>query len=136
MLVSADYDLDLCCDRRSEELVVRCVRCDRLRERNRRNERESPGAVPDSLPDRAADPVQEAESDELANRLRIALAQLPPREAEVFTLRFVEDMSYRKIGSTLGLKANAVGVLLHQARERLRGMLADRAGLADDRRRG
>jgi len=98
---------------------------DRLRARIRREQRQTNSAVLDGLPDRRPDPVQNAEAHELAARLRDALGQLPPREAEVFALRFVEDMSYREIGATLGLKVNAVGVLLHQAREQLRAVLVD-----------
>ncbi len=93
---------------------------DRLRARTRRERREENAAVLDTLADRRADPVETVQAADLASGLRKALAQLPPREAEVFALRFLEQMSYREIGRALGLKVNAVGVLLHQARDRLR----------------
>jgi RNA polymerase sigma-70 factor (ECF subfamily) len=68
-------------------------------------------------------PVQQAEGRELAERLREALSQLPPKEAEVFCLRYFEDMSYRQIGKELRINTNAAGTLLHRARIKLRNIL-------------
>ena len=68
-------------------------------------------------------PVQEAQATELSARLRKALTQLPPQQAEVFCLRSVNDLSYREIARQLDLKTSAVGVLLHRARSRLRELL-------------
>jgi len=73
-------------------------------------------AVPSANPS----PVQQAQTHELAERLRKALTQLPPQEAQVFCLRYLNDMSYRQIAKELGIKANTAGVLLHRAREKLR----------------
>ncbi len=72
-----------------------------------------------------ADPVGLAEANELAERLRSAMAELAPRQAEVFALRFLEDMSYRQIAKVLGIRTNAVSVLLHDARQRLRALLGE-----------
>ena len=69
-------------------------------------------------------PPQEAEAAELAASLRAALSELPDRQAEVFCMRFLSDLSYRKIARLLGLSTSAVGVLLHRARGRLREMLS------------
>jgi RNA polymerase sigma-70 factor, ECF subfamily len=68
-------------------------------------------------------PSAEAERSELASRLRVALALLPPRQAEVFCLRCMEELSYEEIAARLELKVNAVGVLLNHARQRLRELL-------------
>ena len=57
--------------------------------------------------------------------LREALADLPERQAEVFSLHFFEQMEHRQIAEALGLSTNAVGVLLHQARQRLRVLLKE-----------
>ena len=70
-------------------------------------------------------PVQQAQAAELSGQLREALADLPERQAEVFCLRFVSDLSYREIARQLGLRTSAVGVLLHRARSRLREVLLD-----------
>lgn len=60
---------------------------------------------------------------ELAERLRAALTQLPQREAEIFTLRYFADLSNSQIAETLNLTAGAVGVALHKARTRLEELL-------------
>jgi RNA polymerase sigma factor (sigma-70 family) len=64
-------------------------------------------------------PVQQAQQHELAARLRKVLAQLPSQEAQVFCLRYLNNMSYRQIAKQLGVKTNAAGVLLHRARAKL-----------------
>ena len=97
---------------------------DRLRRRVRRQESQTTQVDVSTLPRiAAADPVQAAEAEELASRLREALGQLPPRQAEVFVLRFLEEMKYREIAEVLGLDTNAVSALLHDARARLRAAL-------------
>lgn len=60
---------------------------------------------------------------ELAERLRTAIAQLPPQEAKVFCLRYFNDLSYRQIAGELTITSGAVGVLLHRAKGKLRHLL-------------
>jgi RNA polymerase sigma-70 factor (ECF subfamily) len=69
-------------------------------------------------------PPEVAEGAELAQRLRLALADLTAREAEVFCLRCLDELSYAEIAGQLGISVNAVGVILHRARERLKDRLA------------
>ena len=76
-----------------------------------------------AVPDTDFDPQQQAQTHELAIRLRKALAQLPPQESQVFCLRCLNDFSYGKIAKELGIKTNAVGVLLHRAKKKLRDLL-------------
>ena len=96
---------------------------DRLRRRSRRPH--CNGDISDlaTLPSANPDPVQQAEQRELADRLRDAMAQLAPQEAQAFCLRYFNDMSYRQIARQLGIKTNATGVLLHRAKARLRQYL-------------
>ena len=96
---------------------------DLLRVRCRQGNRTDAMADPASLVSRAADPGQEAEADELADRLRAALAQLPRQQAEVFCLSCLDHATYGEIGERLQLTVSAVGVLLHRARRRLRELL-------------
>ncbi len=62
---------------------------------------------------------------ELEGRLRIALAELAPREAEVFCLRYFEDLSYRQIAESLRISPTAASTALYQARSRLEKLLLD-----------
>lgn len=84
-----------------------------------------------TLPGNNAGPVEQAETAELRRRLRKALAQLPPQEAQVFCLRYLNDMSYRQIAKELGIKTNAAGVMLHRARAKLREILQTIIGKED-----
>jgi RNA polymerase sigma-70 factor (ECF subfamily) len=96
---------------------------DLLRVRCRGRHRTDPAADPTTLVSREAAPGQQAEADELADRLRVVLAELPAQQAEVFCLSCVDDLTYGEIGERLRLTTNAVGVLLHRARKRLRELL-------------
>jgi RNA polymerase sigma-70 factor (ECF subfamily) len=71
------------------------------------------------------DPPAIAARRELEARLRAALAELPPRDAEVFCLRYFEELSYREIAETLGISATAASTALYQARLRLEELLTE-----------
>jgi RNA polymerase sigma-70 factor (ECF subfamily) len=73
------------------------------------------------------DPQAIAAGHELEARRRAALAKLAPREAEVFYLRYFEDLSYREIAETLGISATAASTALYQARSRLEKLLTQPA---------
>ena len=72
------------------------------------------------MPSTNPGPVKLAQQQELVARLRESLTKLPPAEAQVFCMRYLNDMSYRQIAKALGIKTNAAGVLLHRARAKLR----------------
>lgn len=100
---------------------------DRLRQRLRRGRRSDEVADWGAMLSPNPSPEESVEAAELRGKLRWAVAQLPSRQAEVFCLRCLGDMSYRQIAVELGIKRNAVGVLLHRARSRLRELLASAA---------
>jgi RNA polymerase sigma factor (sigma-70 family) len=96
---------------------------DRLRQRQRRTRWEQPvewevvgGVEPQ--------PSQNAEAGELSEALRAALAHLPERQAEVFCLHALEGWSHDQIGRQMEITCEAVAVLLHRARARLRELLS------------
>jgi RNA polymerase sigma-70 factor (ECF subfamily) len=60
---------------------------------------------------------------ELAERLRWGIAKLSDREATVFSLHHLGEMANGEIAETLGISADAVGVALHKARNRLKQLL-------------
>ena len=55
------------------------------------------------------------------------------QQAEAFWLQCVEEMSQAEIGRQLGVNGNAVGVLVHRARMRLRQALAELNPLKQER---
>jgi RNA polymerase sigma-70 factor, ECF subfamily len=95
---------------------------DRVRRRLRRSRREEVANL--ALAEAAqADPSKQAEATELSSALRWALAQLPTRQAEVFCLHEFGDWTYQQIADQSGNSANAVGVILHRARQKLQVLL-------------
>lgn len=67
-------------------------------------------------------PVEPAQEDprELRQALGRALAQLKPRPAEIFTLRFLEGFSNPQIARMLGISQVLVAVIVHRSRQQLR----------------
>ena len=109
-----------------QALIVRLAASraiDRLRSRDRRRQREQ-NAVSRATPSPTVPPYQNLVEQELADKLRGALAELPARQAEAFCLHSLDEWSYQQISQQLGVSVNAVGVLLFRARERLRVLLA------------
>jgi RNA polymerase sigma-70 factor (ECF subfamily) len=68
-------------------------------------------------------PEAEASSRELGRLLRIAIGELPQRAAEMFTLRYLEDMGNREIAVLMGTSQAVVAVTLHHARSTLKKRL-------------
>jgi RNA polymerase sigma-70 factor (ECF subfamily) len=83
------------------------------------------GDVLDSVPAAAnGQPDAAMLEDEAMQQFRVALAELPPGQREVFCLRHLSEMSYEEIAEQTGISVDAVGVALHRARARLRAALA------------
>jgi RNA polymerase sigma-70 factor (ECF subfamily) len=64
-------------------------------------------------------PAACTELRELRQQLRTAIATLPPKWAEIFTLRFFEGYSNPEIARMLGMSQVLVAVTVHRARRRL-----------------
>lgn len=60
---------------------------------------------------------------ELSDRLRIALTRLTEQQAEVFVMRYVEELPYDEIAQRTKSNRNAVGVMLNRARAQLQRLL-------------
>jgi RNA polymerase sigma-70 factor (ECF subfamily) len=59
----------------------------------------------------------------LRQTLARAIAQLKPRPAEIFTLRFIEGLSNQEIAEMLGISQVLVAVIVHRTRQQLRQQL-------------
>lgn len=70
-------------------------------------------------------PPDSAEATELVEALRWALTQLSGDQAEVFVLQVIDGWSRREIARHLAMSENAVGVMLHRARKKLRILLEE-----------
>ena len=74
---------------------------------------------------RGSRPEAEAASSQLVQWLRTALGDLSPRAAEMFTLRYVEELDNREIASLMNASQALVAVMLHQARAKLKKRLVE-----------
>jgi RNA polymerase sigma-70 factor, ECF subfamily len=97
---------------------------DQLRRRFRQETNNSNNDYSPETSNISVDPAKYAQQQELASWLQKSLALLPELESQVFCLRYLNDMSYRQIASELDINKNAVGVLLHRAREKLKNSFA------------
>ena len=71
------------------------------------------------LPDLVAEPSH-CDPAELRQALGRALAQLQPRPAEIFALRFLEGFSNPQIARMLGISQVLVAVIVYRTRQQLR----------------
>ena len=92
---------------------------DLLRSR-RRSRLVALGEVEEELiDDERPSPERRSSGRELGRQLRGALSRLPPRQAEIFALRYLEGLGNLEIARQLGSSQTAIAVILHRARHRL-----------------
>jgi RNA polymerase sigma-70 factor (ECF subfamily) len=77
----------------------------------------------DRFQDVAPGPYAHHEADELRARVRAALAELHPRAAEMFALRYFDGYGNREIARLLNTSWSSVAVTLHRTRARLQKAL-------------
>jgi RNA polymerase sigma-70 factor (ECF subfamily) len=69
------------------------------------------------------DPSAICSNSDLHAWLRSRIAELNPRAAEIFVLRYLQGCSYLEIAQTLGIPRPTVAVILHRTRARLQNEL-------------
>ena len=90
----------------------------------RRRQRRSTAAGNVSLvPGGATSVTEDAVFSELVDVVRNELGNLPDRQAEAFWLVCVEEQSYEEVAQQMGVERNALGVLVHRARQHMRSRL-------------
>jgi RNA polymerase sigma-70 factor (ECF subfamily) len=85
--------------------------------------------VGEQLVDDDAGPERRRGSREIAVRVREALGRLSPRQAEIFSLRYLEGLGNLEIATMLGSSQTSIAVILHRARHRLQKELAPLEGV-------
>ena len=95
---------------------------DLLRQRKTAEPLEAAGTLPLGGPE--GSPERAAADRELGVLLRQAIAELAPRSAEMFALRYLEEMDNRQIAQLMDTSQAVVAVTLYQARLKLRKRLA------------
>jgi len=72
-----------------------------------------------------ASPEKCADRESLQKAIHRARADLSPREQEVFTLKFDQELKISEIGNMLMVSENTVKVLLFRAARKMAGALKD-----------
>jgi RNA polymerase sigma-70 factor, ECF subfamily len=70
-------------------------------------------------------PVEQAVANELSERLRVALSQLPAKQAEAFYLQVMCGWSQHDVALRMKISEASVGVNVHRARQRLQELFDD-----------
>jgi RNA polymerase sigma factor for flagellar operon FliA len=82
-------------------------------------------SLPPALaPAESPSPEQIFQTHELRDRVRAAIASLPPRERKVIGLYYYGDATMKEIGAEIGVNESRVSQLHARAIQRLRGTLA------------
>jgi RNA polymerase sigma factor for flagellar operon FliA len=76
-------------------------------------------------------PLEQVEDRRGARRVREAVAMLPPRERNIVTMRYFEDVPSKAIASSLGLSEARVSQLLARATAQLKQILTENASDLD-----
>jgi RNA polymerase sigma-70 factor (ECF subfamily) len=84
----------------------------------------------DLVPDGAAGVDRQAQSRELAVRMRAAIEALPDEQREIFLLREVADLQFNEIAAVIGCPENTVKSRMRYALEKLREALEEYRDLA------
>ena len=92
------------------------------------SERSGSASLGDTIADRAHDPVEAFEVDEMKHLLADAINRMPDRERLVLTLYYYEGLTLAEIGGVLGVTESRVCQIHTKAILQLRGRLADPPG--------
>jgi RNA polymerase sigma factor for flagellar operon FliA len=92
------------------------------------SDRSGSSTVMDTIADRAHDPVEAFELDEMKHLLADAINRMPDRERLVLTLYYYEGLTLAEIGGVLGVTESRVCQIHTKAILQLRGRLQDPPG--------
>ncbi len=81
------------------------------------------GRKSDEIPDEGASPEERAETRDLADRVRYAIASLPPGQRAAVTLFYLSGLSYLETATLLRIDVGTVRTRLHKARGTLKRKL-------------
>lgn len=107
--------------------VARNLQIDRYRSRNFQVHFRAVGLdhAPIMVDSETRSPDKELFSQEIRQRVRSAIAALPPRQKEIVQLRLLADLQLEEIAQVSGLSVGGVKSTLHNALANLRRRLRD-----------
>jgi RNA polymerase sigma-70 factor (ECF subfamily) len=108
--------------------IATCRAIDRLRQRYQSEKTACSLRQTASSQSPVEAPDARAQSQELQEHVRQALAALPDRQAEAFWLRHLEQLSPDEVAQLMGVEPGHVRVLVHRAAAGLRDLLGPSFG--------
>ena len=105
--------------------IARVRALDVLRGRYRRAKQDDATGSVDTAECPSATASDELDAKELSERLRGALAAISVEQAEVFVMRYIDQLTYDEIAVRTKSNGNAVGAMLSRARKQLRELLGE-----------
>jgi RNA polymerase sigma-70 factor (ECF subfamily) len=96
---------------------------DRLRQRFRGRSILDPSPDWEGLASREPGPPEQAQRAEMVESFRVLVSKLPRKQAQVFCLHVLDELTHEEIATQLDAKPNAIAALLHRARQNLRRLL-------------
>jgi RNA polymerase sigma factor for flagellar operon FliA len=112
----------------SQISFVGLVALDELLAAGNSNDRGGSATVGDTIADRAFDPVEAFEVDEMKTLLADAINRMPDRERLVLTLYYYEGLTLSEIGKVLGVTESRVCQIHTKSILQLRSRLVEPAG--------
>lgn len=103
--------------------IARNLVVDQIRKRGAESHSDADPAL-EMVTDPGASPLEQAEGQELSDRLERALGRLPAAQREVLVLSRVAGLSHREVAEITGQTPGAVRVALHRALRELRSLLS------------
>lgn len=100
---------------------VKAIDC--LRRRYRDSQVQHSNYLVEVVDSHSAPPQERLDSTELASALRVALATIDPRQAQIFSMICLDAMTYDEAAMAIGVTESHVGVLLNRARAALKEQL-------------
>ena len=79
-------------------------------------------------------PESEVSRKQLGDALRIAISELAPKAAEMFALRYFEELGNKEIAALMETSQTVVAVTLHNTRSRLKKRLLEMDGKINETR--
>lgn len=105
---------------------------DLLRKRRRLSESNLSDSATQQLESQhQATPEKQLSLTQDIEQLRNALARVSEQEAQVFVLRFIEELSYQDIAEQLDLTTGNVGIILNRTRQKLAHLVMNSQNLGD-----
>lgn len=83
-------------------------------------DRKQHAEIDESVPDSAAEPIEQVIHREMQSRVQSALGRLSDDQQQIVFMKFYQGMQNKEIAQATGLSASNVGVMIHRALKQIK----------------